>query len=79
MGRSPISGYYGRAFRPCLKRGRISGPGYYGRGLQPLPKECHTARYVRTYFPRPTSPKGRAGKVLVLLGEHSSPKPPRAT
>ena len=35
--------------------------------------------YHRTYFPRPTSPKGRAWKVLVLLGEHSSPKPPRAT
>ena len=35
--------------------------------------------YVRTYYYHPTSPKGRVGIILVLLGEHSSPKPPRAT
>ena len=34
---------------------------------------------LRTCFSRPTSPKGRAGKTLVLVGEHGSPTPPRAT
>ena len=70
------------------KRGP-EGPAGRG-GREPLTAKGRMARHLhlkglgafkirRTYFPRPTSPKGRAGKVLVLLGEHSSPKPPRAT